>query len=163
MRDFLRARSVEFEERNIRHSPRARAELLALTGDLVVPTLAFGGGAVVGFEPGDLDGLLGGWPSASSSASSSSAALGRVAPGGVSPPGNSLEADQGGRVISPDGEDLADGLVGLLARISEELVYNAAKGESGFRLGMHDGLRFAEDAVVDLLRRCGRPAPGVSA
>lgn len=79
------------------------------------------------------------------------------------PPGNSLEADQRARVIEP-GETLADGLGNLLTRIREELDYNAAKGRSPFRMGMHDGLRFAEDAVVDLLVRHGfecspRPTP----
>lgn len=31
----------------------------------------------------------------------------------------------------------------------------AVVGSSAYRLGMHDGLRFAGDAVVDLLRRHG--------
>lgn len=79
------------------------------------------------------------------------------------PPGNSLEGDQQARVIEP-GETLADGLGNLLARIREELDYNAAKGQSPFRMGMHDGLRFAEDAVVYLLVSYGfeyspRPTP----
>jgi len=79
------------------------------------------------------------------------------------PPGNSLEADQRARVVEP-GETLADGLGNLLDRIREELDYNAAKGQSSFRMGMHDGLRFAEDAVVYLLVRHGfefssRPTP----
>lgn len=73
------------------------------------------------------------------------------------PPGNSLEADQRGRVVEP-GEDLAAGLQGLLRRICEELDFNDAKGTAPYRLGMHDGLRFAEDAVVDLLRRHGYDA-----
>lgn len=71
------------------------------------------------------------------------------------PPGNSLETRQGGRVVEP-GDTLAEGLDNLLARIRQELDYNAAKGQSPFRMGMHDGLRFAEDAVVDLLVRHGR-------
>ncbi|MBA2475036.1 MAG: hypothetical protein H0V40_03650 [Actinobacteria bacterium] len=56
------------------------------------------------------------------------------------------------------GADLADGLRALLARIAEELDFNDAKGTAPYRLGMHDGLRFAEDAVVDLLRRHGHEA-----
>jgi hypothetical protein len=73
------------------------------------------------------------------------------------PPGNSLEPDQRGRVVDP-GDDLADGLQALLARIGEELDFNDAKGTAPYRLGMHDGLRFAEDAVADLLRRHGHDA-----
>lgn len=72
----------------------------------------------------------------------------------IEPPGNSLEAAQGERVVEPGG-DLAAGLRGLLARIGEELDFNDAKGSAPYRLGMHDGLRFAEDAVADLLRRHG--------
>lgn len=78
----------------------------------------------------------------------------------IEPPGNSLEADQGERVVEP-GEDLAAGLRALLARIDEELDFNDAKDAKDtapYRLGMHDGLRFAEDAVADLLRSHGHEA-----
>jgi hypothetical protein len=77
------------------------------------------------------------------------------------PPGNSLARDQRGRVASA-GDDLAGGLRALLGRVAEELAYNDAKGSGPYRLGVHDGLRFAEDALVDLLRRHGHevgPAP----
>ena len=70
------------------------------------------------------------------------------------PPANSLDDDQGARVVEP-GETLVDGLGNLLVRIRQELDYNAAKGDSPFRNGMHDGLRFAEDAIVYLLVRHG--------
>jgi homospermidine synthase len=50
---------------------------------------------------------------------------------------------------------MVDGLSQLLDRIREELDYNDAKGNAAFRLGVHDGLRFAEDAIVDLLQRHG--------
>lgn len=70
------------------------------------------------------------------------------------PPGNSLETDQGARVSEP-GDTLDAGIRQLILRIREELDYNDAKGQTAFRLGMHDGLRFAEDALVDLLRRHG--------
>jgi hypothetical protein len=75
----------------------------------------------------------------------------------IEPPGNSLETAQGGRVVEP-GEDLADGLRALLARIGQEIDFNDAKGAAAYRLGVHDGLRFAEDAVADLLRRHGHVA-----
>jgi hypothetical protein len=75
----------------------------------------------------------------------------------IEPPGNSLEATQGERVVDP-GETLVDGLRALLARIEEEIEFNDAKGTAPYRLGMHDGLRFAEDAVADLLRHHGHGA-----
>lgn len=75
----------------------------------------------------------------------------------IEPPGNSLAAAQGQRVVEP-GASLADGLRELLARIAEEIDFNSAKGTAPYRLGMHDGLRFAEDAIADLLRRHGHAA-----
>jgi hypothetical protein len=75
----------------------------------------------------------------------------------IEPPGNSLAATQGERVADP-GTDLADGLRALLARIAEELDFNDAKGTAPYRLGMHDGLRFAEDAIADVLQRHGHEA-----
>lgn len=71
------------------------------------------------------------------------------------PPGNSLDAEQHARVVEA-GRDFAEGLEALLARIGEEIDFNAAKGGGAYRLGMHDGLRFAEDAVAALLRSHGR-------
>ena len=59
------------------------------------------------------------------------------------PPGNSLEQAQGEHVVDPGG-DLASGLLALLARIGDEVDFNDAKGTSPYRLGMHDGLRFAQ-------------------
>jgi hypothetical protein len=75
----------------------------------------------------------------------------------IEPPGNSLEATQGERVVDP-GETLVDGLRALLGRIEEEIEFNDAKGTAPYRLGMHDGLRFAEDAVAYLLSRHGHGA-----
>jgi hypothetical protein len=75
----------------------------------------------------------------------------------IGPPGNSLEQAQDARVAAP-GADLAAGLRALLERIAEEIDFNDAKGAGPYRLGVHDGLRFAEDAVADLLRRHGLAA-----
>lgn len=55
MRDYLEANSVEFDDRNIRQSEEARRELLALTGDLVVPYLVYEDRTVTGFDPEGLD------------------------------------------------------------------------------------------------------------
>ncbi len=68
----------------------------------------------------------------------------------IEPPGNSLAADQHRRVAA-FGSDLSSGLRNLLARLDEEMVYNAAKGTSAYRSGMEDGLHFARDAIVALL------------
>jgi hypothetical protein len=73
------------------------------------------------------------------------------------PPGDSIEPRQAGRVAAP-GSDLAEGLQALLARIGDEIDFNLAKGNSPYRLGMHDGLRFSEDALVDLLQSHGYEA-----
>jgi len=73
------------------------------------------------------------------------------------PPGNSLESSQGGKVVEP-GETIEDGLRALLSRLAEEIAFNEAKGTAPYRLGLHDGLRFAEDAVADILRRHGHDA-----
>lgn len=70
------------------------------------------------------------------------------------PPGNSLRADQQSRVINP-GSELVEGLISLLDRTRSEIEYNESKGTSTYRLGMHDGLRYAEDAIVALLEAYG--------
>ena len=57
MRDYLQAQSVEFDDRNIRHSESARNELMALTGSLVVPLVIFQGQRVVGFDPDGLSSI----------------------------------------------------------------------------------------------------------
>lgn len=73
------------------------------------------------------------------------------------PPGNSLERDQRNRVTDP-GSDPLEGLELLLERTRAEIDYNAAKGDGAYRLGVHDGLRYVEDAIVDLLARFERHA-----
>ena len=70
----------------------------------------------------------------------------------IEPPGNSLESSQGERVVDP-GTDLVEGMQGLLTRIAAEIEFSDAKGTAPYRLGMHDGLRFAAEAIADLLRR----------
>jgi hypothetical protein len=75
----------------------------------------------------------------------------------IEPPGNSLAETQHARVVEP-GDDLSVGLRALLVRIGEEIDFNDAKWTGPYRLGVHDGLRFAEDAVADLLRRHGHEA-----
>ena len=124
-----------------------------MTGELVVPTLIAGDRMVVGFDPEQLEEILrlhGPEAETTSPQPTGSLAAEATSP----PPGNSLEADQGQRVIA-SGDTLVDDLRSLLERIDGELDYNAAKGDTPFRQGMHDGLRFAQDAVADLLSRHG--------
>ena len=58
MREFLSEHEVPFDERNIRRSEAARAELAARTADLVVPQLFWGDRHIVGFDPSALDALI---------------------------------------------------------------------------------------------------------
>ncbi len=51
MREFLSVNRVPFEDRNIRKSEEARAELESRTGALVVPQLFWGDRHVVGYDP----------------------------------------------------------------------------------------------------------------
>ena len=58
MREFLSDANVEYEDRNIRKSPEARAELEARTGELVVPQLFWRDRHIVGFDPEALTELV---------------------------------------------------------------------------------------------------------
>ena len=127
-----------------------------MTGELVVPTLIAGDRTVVGFDFEQLEEILRlHGPAAETDSQQPAGSL--AAEASSPPPGNSLESDQGHRVI-PSGDTLADDLRSLLGRIDSELDYNAAKGSTPFRQGMHDGLRFAQDAVADLLACHGHSA-----
>ena len=138
MREFLSVNNVPFEDRNIRKSEAARAELADRTSDLVVPQLFWRETHIVGFDADALERLAADYHE-------------RVA---VAPPGNSLEAAQEGKVAAA-GDTLGDGLVALLERVRQEIAFNEAKGGGSYRLGMHDALRFADDAIVELLRSHG--------
>lgn len=58
MRDYLHASSVEFDERNIRHSEDARADLQSRTGSLLVPVLMYQEESVIGFDPEGIDRIV---------------------------------------------------------------------------------------------------------
>ena len=51
MREFLSDNDVEFDDRNVRRSEDARAELASRTGAVVVPQLFWRDRHVVGFDP----------------------------------------------------------------------------------------------------------------
>lgn len=57
MREFLSDNSVLFDDRNIRGSEAARAELADLTGALVVPQIFWRDRHIVGFDPDALANL----------------------------------------------------------------------------------------------------------
>jgi hypothetical protein len=59
--------------------------------------------------------------------------------------------------VAPAVEDLAAGLMALLARPQEEPGYNDAKATRRAGWACTTGPRFTEDAVVDLLERHGHP------
>ena len=50
MREFLSDHEIPFDDRNIRHSEAARAELAARTAKLVVPQLFWHDRHIVGFD-----------------------------------------------------------------------------------------------------------------
>jgi glutaredoxin len=58
VREFLSGHKVAFEDRNIRSSEEARAELAERTSQLVVPQLFWRGRHVVGFDPDALADLV---------------------------------------------------------------------------------------------------------
>jgi len=58
VREFLSDNDVPFEDRNIRQSEEARAELAERSADLVVPQLFWGDVHIVGFDPEALDRLV---------------------------------------------------------------------------------------------------------
>jgi glutaredoxin len=58
VREFLSENDVQFEDRNIRRSEEARAELAQRSADIVVPQLFWGDLHIVGFDPAALDRLV---------------------------------------------------------------------------------------------------------
>ena len=51
MREFLSDHEIPFEDRNIRKSEEARAELAGRTNELVVPQLFWRDVHIIGFDP----------------------------------------------------------------------------------------------------------------
>jgi glutaredoxin len=58
VREFLSDSGIPFEDRNIRASETARAELASRSEQLVVPQLFWGDVHIVGFDPSALDELV---------------------------------------------------------------------------------------------------------
>ena len=55
MRDYLTLHGVPFVERNVRHDPSAKQELLERTGELLVPVLFIGERKIVGWDENALE------------------------------------------------------------------------------------------------------------
>lgn len=151
MREHLRAAGVEFDDRNVRQDPAARAELEAITGSVVVPVLVHGDRSVSGYDPAAIDALLRDDDHVEAAAADQPRAPRAPSPSaGHRPPGDALEREQVGRITAPGGA-LRDALESLVARTQEEYAYSVAKGDGPYHAGMRDGLRYALDALQDLL------------
>ena len=129
---------------------------MSLLGDLVVPVLVSGDHRITGYDPEALERLI-----AEFNGDVKVAARPPTNPT-APPPGNSL--DETNDSVAEPGRELSEGLKNLLERIEAEISYSDSKGQSAFRAGVHDGLRFAEDAIVKLMKHHGfdvasRPTP----
>jgi len=126
---------VEFEDRNVALDPRWEQDLVRRTGELIVPVTMVGEQTVVGFDQERLEAVLG--------------LAGRDS---HRPQWEGLQLGEVGKAgLSGAPEALAAEMEALLARIQHELEYNAGKGESAYRFGQHDALRFARDAIIRIL------------
>src|SRR3954466_5945662 len=83
VREFLSVNNVPFDDRNIRKSEAARAELGGRTNDLIVPQLFWHETHIVGFDAAALERLVAEYHGRHEH---------------VPPPGNSLHGAQGGKV-----------------------------------------------------------------
>jgi hypothetical protein len=136
VREFLSQNAVEFEDRNIAFEPRWRKELLDRTGEIVVPVLFVGGERVVGLDEAGLAKALG-----LSEVHFDANRDGLVAPAELS------ALDQ----TEAASDEVSGNLAHLARRLQREMEFNASKDASGYRDGVHDGLRFARDAVLRIL------------
>jgi hypothetical protein len=134
VREFLSLNSVEFEDRNIAKEPAWRNDLLALTGEILVPVLVVEGRQVIGLDEDRMASVLG-----LESYRSDANRDGLAAPAELGslpePPAGSLEAS----------------LSHFVHRLQREMEFNAAKNGAPYRDGQHDGMRFARDAILRML------------
>lgn len=134
MREFLSLNSVSFEDRNIAKEPAWRKDLLALTGEVVVPVLVVGDKRVVGLDEEGIATAL--------SLGSYRSQDNRV---GLAAPAEMTDLTQ-----QPAGVAEAN-LTHFVRRLQREMDFNAAKGDGEYRDGQHDGMRFARDAILRIL------------
>ena len=136
MREFLSQNGVEFEDRNVAFEPKWRKELLDRTGEVVVPVLFVDGTRIVGLDEAGLAKALG--------LSQFHFDANRD---GLLPPPELLALDLA--EVSPD--KASGNLTHLAKRLQQEMEFNASKDASAYRDGVHDGLRFARDAILRIL------------
>jgi glutaredoxin 3 len=134
VREFLSQNSVPFEDRNIAKEPRWRKDVLALTGEVVVPVLVVGGQQVVGLDEKRMAEALG-----LETYKVDDNRDGLAAP-----------AELASLPEAPDGTTEAE-LIHFVRRLQREMEFNAAKDEAPYRSGQHDGMRFARDAILRIL------------
>jgi glutaredoxin len=153
VREFLSQNSVEFEDRNIAKEPHWRAQVLELTGEIVVPILVVNGKQVIGLDEERMAEALG-----LENVLMTSNRDGLAAPPEL--------------MALPDSADdpTAAALTHFVRRLQREMDFNAVKDGAPYRDGQHDGMRFARDAILRILtgayepeemviERDGGPAP----
>jgi glutaredoxin len=133
VREFLSQNSVSFEDRNVAKQPHWRKELMALTGEIVVPVLVVGGKQVIGLDEDRIAAALG---------------LDHVK---SSPNRDGLAAPPELTALSQSDDPTAEALTHFVRRLQREMEFNALKDGAPYRDGQHDGMRFARDAILRIL------------
>jgi hypothetical protein len=134
VREFLSLNSVSFEDRNIAKEPAWRIDLLALTGEIIVPVLVVDDKRVIGLDEEGIAAALG--------LGSYRSQENRV--------GLAVPAEMTDLTEEPAGVAEAE-LTHFVHRLQREMDFNAAKGDGPYRDGQHDGMRFARDAILRIL------------
>jgi glutaredoxin len=134
VREFLSLNSVAFEDRNIAKEPHWRQDVLALTGEVVVPVLVVGGRQVIGLDEEQMAKAIGLETYKSD----------QNRDGLAAPPELTSLPD------APEGSTDAQ-LAHFVRRLQREMEFNAAKDDAPYRDGQHDGMRFARDAILRIL------------
>jgi hypothetical protein len=125
---------VVFEDRNIAKEPHWRRDLLALTGEIVVPVLFVNGKQVVGLDDDRMAAAL-----ELESYRSLSNREGLAAPSEL------------GQLPATAAGSTEEALTHFVRRLQREMEFNAAKEDAPYRDGQHDGMRFARDAILRIL------------
>ena len=134
MREFLSLNSVQFEDRNIAKEPRWRSDLVALTGEVVVPVLVVGGQRVIGLDEEEMASAIG-----LEHFKSDPNRDGLAAPPELASLPHLPDSSTEGQ------------LTHFVRRLQREMEFNAAKDGAPYRDGQHDGMRFARDAILRIL------------
>jgi glutaredoxin len=140
VREFLSQNSVEFEDRNIAKEPRWREDLMALTGEIVVPVLVVNGKQVTGLDDVRMAEAL-----RLEHVDTSSNRDGLAAPPELAALPN-----------QPD-DPTTEALTHFVRRLQREMEFNNAKDPAPYRDGQHDGMRFARDTILRILNGTYEP------